>query len=678
MFKRIKMKVAIYTLGNPIEHNSLETVGVGGSESAAIYLARALSELVSTVHLYCRCQYPVEKNGVEYRDSANVVSLKGYDVIISSRWPSILAKSEAGVKLLWLHDMPVMLPELESSIWAIDGVLTLSRYQTNQWCSKVPLLSSLINQITNGVDLRMAKSAYLPLSGRNHQVVWGSRPERGLLNFLTIIWPKIYAKDPSLSLVVAGYSGLHDSSLNSLYNRCAHLVRSTPGVKSVGSLSKSAWYTLLGSSKAVLYSCLFPEVSCILALESQAVGTPVVTTLDWALKETVVGGELIPLSSDFEKYANEFVDITLDLLGSTNKWSALSEAGISSVVSWSSIAADLLKYIESLTNAKLLEKLPTVSAHILTKDEEANIVGCIRSIKPFVDEVVVCDTGSKDRTVDLARQEGARVVFYNSPNEFNFAEARNSALKSHHTDWVFWIDADERYVGDSFANYLTSKANHAYSITQVNFDFTQKNNDEYPVRLFRLSKISKLRGYVHEAIEFSAEVGSIPIIQSGQLAHFGYLDPKVCNDKFINRDSVLIEKNRTSGISHITQVMYEMRLFRNKLSIALRGMSEPLSTDVFVEQIKLWKSVESDYYKCLQAGDVSSQNIHLQRSWEFYQWTLKTMLSLGVRYDNSLPIRLSYYVGLSHPNTPECNYVYGLNLAEIRKYILMKVDSVCS
>jgi glycosyltransferase involved in cell wall biosynthesis len=93
---------------------------------------------------------------------------------------------------------------------------------------------------------------------------------------------------------------------------------------------------------------------------------------------------------------------------------------------------------------------PTIGLAIIAKDEEAVIKGCIDSCRG-VDEVSVVDTGSTDRTVDIAKECGAIVSEgeFNWPNPpdysgIDFSAARNRSLDLLSTDWFIFLDADER------------------------------------------------------------------------------------------------------------------------------------------------------------------------------------------------------------------------------------------
>ncbi|MBO3130020.1 glycosyltransferase [Dermatophilus congolensis] len=83
----------------------------------------------------------------------------------------------------------------------------------------------------------------------------------------------------------------------------------------------------------------------------------------------------------------------------------------------------------------------SVAAVIIARDEARCIQRCINSIKPFVDEVLVADTGSEDNTAELAEAAGARVIHI--PWTDNFSEAHNTALDAAGADWHVIIDADE-------------------------------------------------------------------------------------------------------------------------------------------------------------------------------------------------------------------------------------------
>ena len=84
---------------------------------------------------------------------------------------------------------------------------------------------------------------------------------------------------------------------------------------------------------------------------------------------------------------------------------------------------------------------------MIVKDEEANLPDCLASTADLVDEIIVVDTGSTDRTKEVAASFGAEV--FDFPWCDSFAAARNESLKHASGDWVFWPDADDRLDEDN-------------------------------------------------------------------------------------------------------------------------------------------------------------------------------------------------------------------------------------
>ena len=83
-----------------------------------------------------------------------------------------------------------------------------------------------------------------------------------------------------------------------------------------------------------------------------------------------------------------------------------------------------------------------VTVVVLTKNEEKNIAAVVQNAKKVAAEVLIVDSGSTDKTVQLAEENGARVVYRAWDNDFS--AQRNFALQHVKTEWVLYLDADER------------------------------------------------------------------------------------------------------------------------------------------------------------------------------------------------------------------------------------------
>lgn len=89
-----------------------------------------------------------------------------------------------------------------------------------------------------------------------------------------------------------------------------------------------------------------------------------------------------------------------------------------------------------------------ISVCLITKDEERNIANCLRSIHSFVNEIILLDTGSSDRTIEIAKHYSAHVFEKEWAN--NFSESRNLALSQANEPYILVMDADEELDPESY------------------------------------------------------------------------------------------------------------------------------------------------------------------------------------------------------------------------------------
>lgn len=189
----------------------------------------------------------------------------------------------------------------------------------------------------------------------------------------------------------------------------------------------------------------------------------------------------------------------------------------------------------------------TLSLCIILKNEEKYLVKCFKSIRDVVDEIIVVDTGSTDKTKDIARVFGAKVYDFTWTGDFS--AARNHSLQQAQGEWILILDADEvisKRDFDELKAILRKRAlmPEAYSIVTRNYlntystaiDWT-KNTGQYSeeagtgwiasakVRLFPRGKNIFFTGPVHELLEISLSNNNIPILPcSIVIHHYGKLD----------------------------------------------------------------------------------------------------------------------------------------------------------
>lgn len=192
-----------------------------------------------------------------------------------------------------------------------------------------------------------------------------------------------------------------------------------------------------------------------------------------------------------------------------------------------------LKRLRKLADLHELELAPwpgvRISAILITKDEATNIEECIRSVRPIADEVVVVDTGSSDATKEIASALGAKV--FTTEWTDDFSAARNESIKHATSDWLLWIDADERLRPDCIGNLLAAVARPhfgGYTVSILNYlhdsDTSQDQVVHQACRLFRNLPGIRFEGRVHEQVTPSITGLGLPIASLDSIAieHFGY------------------------------------------------------------------------------------------------------------------------------------------------------------
>jgi glycosyltransferase involved in cell wall biosynthesis len=195
----------------------------------------------------------------------------------------------------------------------------------------------------------------------------------------------------------------------------------------------------------------------------------------------------------------------------------------------------------------------SVSLCMIVKDEQAHLARCLHSVAPVVDEIVIVDTGSTDRTRDIATAFGARVA--DVPWTDDFSAARNAALELARCEWILVLDADEvisvqdhdrlrqtiRAATKSPAAFRMRTRNYTRHVNAVGW---HANTGEYPeeegpgwipsdkVRLFTRDERIRFRYPVHELVEPSLRDAGIAIDRCDvPVHHYGKLQEATTQDK---------------------------------------------------------------------------------------------------------------------------------------------------
>jgi len=150
-------------------------------------------------------------------------------------------------------------------------------------------------------------------------------------------------------------------------------------------------------------------------------------------------------------------------------------------------------------------KTVRLTVAILTLNEEKRIAQCIRSAS-FADQILVADSGSKDRTREIAQDLGAQVYLY--PDWQGFAVQRNRLLAHASGEYIFFLDADEEFTPELVQEVQAAVASGQDMIWEVMWNqvafgrpLTRMRTTSGVQRLFRRASIREFVGIVHESAQ---------------------------------------------------------------------------------------------------------------------------------------------------------------------------------
>jgi tetratricopeptide (TPR) repeat protein len=190
----------------------------------------------------------------------------------------------------------------------------------------------------------------------------------------------------------------------------------------------------------------------------------------------------------------------------------------------------------------------TVSACLIVKDEEATLPATLDSLQGVVDEIVVVDTGSTDRTIEIAKSYGAVIGHFKWISDFS--AARNEALKLGTGDWALWIDADETLdptCKEAFQKAVVRPHMGGYSIQIINYLDEGGTTTEFvhtPTRLFRRLPGIEFTEPIHEQITPSLMKLGLPWtpLENCKIHHEGYRQAALVSKDKVKRTLTMLEK----------------------------------------------------------------------------------------------------------------------------------------
>jgi glycosyltransferase involved in cell wall biosynthesis/thioredoxin-like negative regulator of GroEL len=330
----------------PFDGSTPRQRGLGGTESAIVYLAEALTQRGHRCVVLNNCDAPAAVHGVEY-DRWEALPSRALrdrpDVVVGVRYWQMLGRIRlAPLQIFWTgdaYDQPFLKefvdPERRREI---DLVMLQSDWQAETFHRHLNVPRSQIVRTRLG-----AAPAASDRRTRRRTLAYASTPFRGL-DVLLDVFPRIRAACPDAeldvfsSMQVYGVSQADDrKQFDGIYRKAAQ-----PGVTLLGSVPQPVLAERLREARLLAYPNHFEETFCIAAAEAQAAGCPVVTSALGALPETVgEGGVCLPGDPRSPAWQDAFVKACVALLTDDQRWEAMSRRATeraAAYFSWERIA----------------------------------------------------------------------------------------------------------------------------------------------------------------------------------------------------------------------------------------------------------------------------------------------------------------------------------------------------
>lgn len=585
----------------PFGPRTPSVASLGGSETAALELGKALGRRGHDVRMFCiippapapdHVSDGYQEDGVTYshiRGFGAYAEANEHDLLIGLRDPQIVAmRTKSKKKVLWAHDIFTkrgMQRALDQMAWTFDEIWTVSEWHRQQVHEVTGYPLSNIVALRNGiVQYDDVETLY-----RGHkEILYAARPERGLDN---LIRPGgVMENLPDYTLTVAMYEHFPEH-MRGYYEQIMRRMKEMPNVKFVGGVPNHQLRHMIANAAAYIYPTQFEETSCVLARECIEQGTPFLTTREGALPETL-GNEGIFFEDWLDKKYGGYA-----LEKGSPEWCKRFAEFFRESMENGSLLAQKSDQMMMRTDlywdgvAEMVEQQPipdkveqTIAAAMIAYNNEDTILRCLNSLVGQVDAIQIALGPCTDETESVIHSFAKKhpeievnviEVPKIEPRKFGFDDARNKSVEGleERFDWIFWIDTDEYLVGD-IRRYLRNNALQSYLVSQHHFTVEPKGAPtqiDRPARIYRTKQGIKFRGHIHEHAEVpEGGPGRGYLLPDVDIGHTGYANEATRKARFERNFPFLqweIEEGSDRKINHflwLRDLVHRMRFEASK------------------------------------------------------------------------------------------------------------------
>jgi len=207
---------------------------------------------------------------------------------------------------------------------------------------------------------------------------------------------------------------------------------------------------------------------------------------------------------------------------------------------------------------------PSLSVCMIVRDEEEFLAQCLDSVKGVADEIIVVDTGSTDRTVEIAQRYTGKVYFHEWQN--SFSEARNQSLAYASCEWILQIDADEELVQEDIP-VLRGALTAAHQVPEIDAILVPILSDlpgriaskHYFPRIHRRGR-AHYEGIVHNQLVYGGRDMGAEI----RFRHYGYNLSREEMERKARRSEALLEAQIEKDPNNTFAWKNLLRIYRNR------------------------------------------------------------------------------------------------------------------
>lgn len=321
---------------------------------------------------------------------------------------------------------------------------------------------------------------------------------------------------------------------------------------------------------------------------------------------------------------------------------------------------------------------------LIVKDEEKTLPRCLENLKEVADEIVIVDTGSTDRTKEVAREYTDRV--FDFPWDDDFAAARNFSLAQAKSGWLLWLDADD-YVQDKQAEAIKNLTQNSNGTTAFAFpthclrDTGELLLINTRIRLVRNRRSYRFRSRLHETLDLrgdSFQFVNLPVIHGGP--EVAKVKDKSGQHNFNIRillkeieekpDDLFVNFNLArayKGADRIedAKTRYKLVMVLDKFKSNFRYLAALGLAEVYLDEQEYDKAI--DYaYEAIRCTNLRAEPFSMVGLAYFYKGVyhkaaaaFETALRSKPQFDTFIPLDLGVYTYKSWVNLGSCLFNLG-------------------